>query len=113
MLQSALDELITFHGSTNFGNVRLRYEEVKITIPMKVASSLSPYRATIDLKPYMDAVRRGAPVGPNGRLVFSVEVIAEVDEKRSLSWRFPPLQEPSLTLTLDENDISLTKFRDH
>ncbi len=110
ILESALGELATIHGCGLGAAANLRYEEVKLSVPVEEAKSLNPYLCELDLVPYITALKHGAPVGPNGKLLFSLEITADAKD-RTLSWRFPPVKAPEGPIKLDENDPALNEYR--
>jgi hypothetical protein len=105
LIENDLAVLTPLHG-VGFNARPIRFEAVRLYVPIQFATQRSPYACDIDLAPIRTHMELSSPVGAGGHLFLSFEVIAESDD-HELVRQLPPEVVPERRLVLREDDPAL------
>lgn len=111
VLENDIAALSVVHGVPGFAARSIRFEHLRVNVPLSFAATTSPYSCEVDMAELISRMAQSHPVGPGGTLYLSVEVVAAA-EGRTLVWSLPPERVPADRLSLREDDPDLGQYLD-
>jgi hypothetical protein len=102
-------DLEKYHGQKGFEIRDVRLERLTVKVPPSHLISTAPLSVMIDFEQFHRTMEQTYPVGANGRLYFSVMVVASIPG-REAAWNLPVEAVPSGVVTIQEGDGQYDRF---